>query len=110
MPNLVFADATGRIVTAGGATSWHDLPIHIVARHCSPGEALRLAKVYLLKWHGEGQLPEAAPFEEIAAETGDENPAFFRRLFKRQTGLTPGADRRMFRPFARANAAEEDAP
>lgn len=56
-PNLVFSDATGRIVTAGGTTSWHDLAIHIISRHCSPGEALRIAKLYLLKWHGEGQLP-----------------------------------------------------
>jgi transcriptional regulator GlxA family with amidase domain len=56
-PNLAFADAAGRIVTAGGTTSWHDLAIHIIARHCNPGEALRIAKVYLLKWHGEGQLP-----------------------------------------------------
>ena len=56
-PNLCFADPSGRIVTAGGTTSWHDLAIHIISRHCSPGEALRIAKVYLLKWHGEGQLP-----------------------------------------------------
>jgi transcriptional regulator GlxA family with amidase domain len=58
--SLCFADPTGRIVTAGGTTSWHDLAIHIIARHCSPGEALRIAKVYLLKWHGEGQLPYAS--------------------------------------------------
>lgn len=58
-PNLVFADPAGRIVTAGGTTSWHDLAIHIIARHGSPGEAMRIAKVYLLKWHGEGQLPYA---------------------------------------------------
>ena len=56
-PNLAFADPSGRIVTAGGTTSWHDLAIHIISRHCSPGEALRIAKVYLLKWHGEGELP-----------------------------------------------------
>ena len=56
-PNLCLADPAGRIVTAGGTTSWHDLAIHIIARHCSPGEALRIAKVYLLKWHGEGQRP-----------------------------------------------------
>jgi len=56
-PNLAFADPAGRIVTAGGTTSWHDLAIHIIARHVSPGEALRIAKVYLLKWHDEGQLP-----------------------------------------------------
>lgn len=59
-PNLCFADPAGRIVTAGGTSSWHDLAIHIISRHCSPGEALRIAKVYLLKWHNEGQLPYAS--------------------------------------------------
>jgi transcriptional regulator GlxA family with amidase domain len=183
--SLCFADPTGRIVTAGGTTSWHDLAIHIIARHCSPGEALRIAKVYLLKWHGEGQLPYASLVrrqphadgvvrraeawlaehfrephvvaavvaasgiperslkrrfkaatgntlidhvqnlrieeakrllesgdlagDEIAAEVGYENPAFFRRLFKRGTGLTPGAYRRMFKPLARAEALPVDA-
>lgn len=173
--NLVFSDATGRIVTAGGTTSWHDLAIHIISRHCSPGEALRIAKVYLLKWHGEGQLPYTSlvrrqphadsavrraenwlsenfhkphavaavvvecglperslkrrfkaatgstlieyvqnlrieeakrqleagsgPVEEIAPAVGYENTAFFRRLFKRCTGLTAGQYRRMFRPI-----------
>jgi len=58
-PNLAFADPGGRIVTAGGTTSWHDLAIHIISRHGSPGEALRIAQVYLLKWHDEGQLPYA---------------------------------------------------
>lgn len=177
-PPLVFADPAGRIVTAGGTTSWHDLALHIIARHVSPGEALRIAKVYLLKWHSEGQLPYAAlvrpqphadaivrrceewlaehyrdaeavtkmvaiagipersakrrfkvatgttpinyvqslrieeakrqleagsvSFEKIAADLGYENLAFFRRLFKRSTGLTPGQYRRMFRPFMEA--------
>ncbi|HKK31749.1 MAG TPA: helix-turn-helix domain-containing protein [Alphaproteobacteria bacterium] len=59
-PNLCFADPAGRIVTAGGTSSWHDLAIHIISRHCSPGEAVRIAKVYLLKWHSEGQLPYAS--------------------------------------------------
>jgi transcriptional regulator GlxA family with amidase domain len=174
-PNLVIADRTGRIVTAGGTTSWHDLAMHIISRHCSPGEALRISKVYLLKWHGEGQLPYASlvrrqphadsvvrqtegwlaknfrmphavaaavkhcdiperslkrrfttatgsslityvqnlrieeakrllegdvtAADDIAALVGYENPAFFRRLFKRVTGLTPGAYRRMFQPL-----------
>lgn len=56
-PTLCFADPAGRIVTAGGTSSWHDLALHLIARHGGPGEALRIAKVYLLKWHGEGQLP-----------------------------------------------------
>lgn len=177
-PNLVIADSTGRIVTSGGITSWHDLALHIIARHCSPGEALRIAKVYLLKWHGEGQLPFAPlvcrnphadsvvracedwlgqhfrdsniiqtivaqaqvpertlkrrfksatgttlidylqnlrvehakrllestqdAIDEIIADTGYKDPAFFRRLFKRRTGLTPSQYRRMFQPVIHA--------
>jgi len=177
-PNLVFADPTGRVVTAGGTTSWHDLAIHIISRHCGPGEALRIAKIYLLKLHSEGQLPyaslvrrqphadsvvrhvedwlsrryrephavslavEAANIPErslkrrfktatgstliayvqnlrieeakrqlelgeqssddIAASVGYENFAFFRRLFKRTTGLSPAEYRRMFKQIASA--------
>lgn len=175
-PTLSFADPAGRIVTAGGTTSWHDLAIHIISRHCSPGEALRIAKVYLLKMHEEGQLPYATlvrhtphadaivraceqflarrfreadvlqsavnaakipertlkrrfktatgstlidyvqnlrveeakrlletserAIDEIAADVGYENPGFFRTLFRRRTGLTPGQYRKMFQPVA----------
>jgi transcriptional regulator GlxA family with amidase domain len=171
-PTLAFADPEGRVVTAGGTTSWHDLALHIIARHASPGEALRIAKVYLLKLHGEGQLPYRAllrghphadaavracqasmeadfrahdalatavaqagipertlkrrfrqatgttpidylqnlrieeakrilestdtPVEAIGFLVGYEDASFFRRLFKRKTGLTAGAYRRMF--------------
>jgi transcriptional regulator GlxA family with amidase domain len=171
-PTLAFADPAGRVVTAGGTTSWHDLALHIISRHASPGEALRIAKVYLLKLHGEGQLPyrallrgqphsdaavracqaamethfrvhdalamavaqtripertlkrrfrqatgctpidylqnlrieeakriletTATPVEEIGVLVGYEDASFFRRLFKRKTGLTAGAYRRMF--------------
>jgi len=178
-PNLVFADVEGRIVTAGGTTSWHDLAVHIISRYSSPGEALRIAKVYLLKWHGEGQLPYAAlvrrnphadsvvrgceewlgkhyqetdairqvigsagipertlkrrfkaatgttlieylqslrieaakqllesgqlPVDEISVEVSYEDPSFFRRLFKRRTGLTPSQYRRMFQPVFSAS-------
>jgi transcriptional regulator GlxA family with amidase domain len=183
-PNLAFADPAGRIVTAGGTSSWHDLAIHIISRHCSPGEALRIAKVYLLKWHGEGQLPyaslirrnphadsvvracedwlaerfrepnaikgvieavsvpertlkrrfkaatgstlieqvqnlrveeakrllesERTAVDEISAAVGYEDPAFFRRLFKRRTGLTPSQYRRMFQPIVQAPTCEDD--
>lgn len=179
-PNLVFADTAGRIVTAGGTTSWHDLAIHIISRHGSPGEALRIAKVYLLKWHGEGQLPYSSlvrsaphadsvvrgceqwlkenykhtnaiaqvieqakipertlkrrfkaatgatlieyiqnlrieeaktlleagqmPVDEISVAVSYEDLSFFRRLFKRLTGLTPSQYRRMFKPITDLNA------
>jgi transcriptional regulator GlxA family with amidase domain len=43
--------------------------------------------------------------DDIAPIVGYDNPAFFRRLFKRSTGLTPGAYRRMFRPMFDRGAA-----
>lgn len=174
-PNLCFADPAGRIVTAGGTTSWHDLALHVIARHVNPGEALRIAKVYLLKWHPEGQLPyeplvrpqphadlavracedwlrehfreprvvaravlragipertfkrrfkqstglalldylqnlriedakqrlesSDRAVDEISHAVGYEDASFFRRLFRRRTGVTPAQYRRAFKPI-----------
>jgi len=174
-PSICFSDAAGRLVTAGGSTSWHDLVLHIISRHVSPGEALHIAQAYLLKPHEEGQLPyrplvkplphpdaavrdcelwltkhfresravarvvkhsrlaertlkrrfkaatglslidylqnlrieEAKRLLEssqrsadaISADVGYEDASFFRRLFKRRTGLTPVRYRRMFQPI-----------
>ena len=50
----------------------------------------------------------ATSAEDIAASVGYDNAAFFRRLFKRCTGLTPGAYRRMFRSVI-SNSIEEPA-
>lgn len=58
-PALVFSDSDGRLVTAGGSTSWHDLGIHIISRFCSQATARWVAKFCLLKRHEEGQLPYA---------------------------------------------------
>lgn len=58
--SLVAADPEGRIVTATGSVSWQDLALHIIARHCSAEEALRVAKSSLLRWHDEGQRPYTA--------------------------------------------------
>ncbi|HLS80391.1 MAG TPA: helix-turn-helix domain-containing protein, partial [Steroidobacter sp.] len=170
------------------STSWHDLALHVIARHVNPGEAMRIAKVYLLKWHDEGQLPyeplvrpqphsdavvracedwlrkhfrehgavgravsrsqtpertlkrrfkaatglslidyvqnlrieeakrlletsrQAA--DEISAAVGYEDASFFRRVFKRRTGLAPAAYRRAFKPMYRAapNGRQRRAP
>ena len=47
-----------------------------------------------------------APADEISWQVGYEDAAFFRRLFKRVTGLTPGAFRRRFQvpAFARSQS------
>ena len=42
--------------------------------------------------------------DEISADVGYENPGFFRRLFKRRTGMTPGQYRRMFLPITGGSA------
>jgi transcriptional regulator GlxA family with amidase domain len=39
------------------------------------------------------------PVEEISYETGYEDPSFFRRLFKRRTGVAPAQYRRVFKPI-----------
>jgi transcriptional regulator GlxA family with amidase domain len=44
-----------------------------------------------------------APVDQIAVEVGYENAAFFRRLFKRSTGLGVSQYRRMFQPMLRSS-------
>ena len=165
------------IVTAGGAASWEDLALYLVARLAGEAEARRLAKVFVIGDRGEGQLPFAAmsrrrasddaliadcqawlaehyalaqpvaraversglaertfkrrfkaatghapidyvqalrveeakqmlesgdvPVDDIAAAVGYEDPAFFRQLFKRRTGVTPGRYRQRMRSMFR---------
>ena len=57
---LCIADAEERLVTAGGAASWEDLMLWLVARFVSPVEAIRLAKIYIFGDRSEGQLLYAA--------------------------------------------------
>lgn len=49
-----------RIVTAGGASSWHDLLLYLIGRFAGAEEARHIAKLYLLQWHSDGQLPYAS--------------------------------------------------
>jgi transcriptional regulator GlxA family with amidase domain len=174
---ICMSDAAGRLVTAGGSTSWHDLVLHIISRHVGPEEALHVAQAFLLKPHEEGQLPyrplvkplphpDAAvrdselwlskhfrerravaravgqsrlaertlkrrfkaatglalidylqnlrieeakrllgtsrrSVDAISASVGYEDASFFRRIFKRRTGLQPLKYRRMFQPIHR---------
>jgi len=47
--------------------------------------------------------PEQKPVDEISVEFSYEYPSFFRRLFKRRTGLTPSQYCRMFQPVFNAS-------
>ena len=175
------------IVTAGSSTSWQDLALYLIARLCSPEEALHTAKVHLLAGHDDGQLPfaamtrriqksdavigrcqewiaknysspnpvaamaglsgltprtfarrfhsatgylpidyvhamrieeakqiietESGSLDEVGCQVGYEDPTFFRRLFKRGTGLTPAAYRKKFSAIlGYGNEASDRAP
>lgn len=160
------------LVCSGGASSWQDLCLYMIARHGGIEEALRMSKLFYYQWHRDGQQPyatmvanvshndaailraqewiadqyddpdvvrEAAarsglskrtfdrrfraatgyaplayvqalrieeakqlletgsePVEEIARQVGYEDPASFRRLFRRLVGMSPGDYRRKF--------------
>lgn len=166
-----------RIITAGGAASWNDLVLYLIARFCGSKAAQQTAKIHLLQWHGDGQLPYSSmsaglqhddsviqacqrwfaehydepnpvstatqlsglrertfkrrfhaatghspieyvhqlrieeakeqleatdlAIEDICASIGYEDPTFFRRLFKRKTGLTPNQYRRRYHTLTR---------
>lgn len=174
---LCVADGEGRLVTAGGAASWEDLALWLVARFAGPAEAVRLAKVYVFGDRSEGQLLYAAqrrprrhedrvvalmqewladhyqapdilqrmversglsaksftrrfkaatghgpldyvqrlrieeakellertqePVEAVGRAVGYEDASFFRRLFKRQTGVAPKRYRQRFQAIGR---------
>lgn len=53
---LVPAGEGHRIITAGGASAWADLMLYLIARIVSAAEARRIAKLYLIEPHAEGQL------------------------------------------------------
>lgn len=169
---LTTAGDAARIVTSGGASSWEDLALHLIARFCGGEEAIRIAKIFLFGERSEGQMvfaganrarrhndaviaraqawiadnymlesPVAAMvarsglaertfnrrfraetghspidyiqtlrieeakqlletsglgIERISSEVGYTDPTYFRRLFRRRTGVTPARYRQRF--------------
>jgi len=180
--DLVVCDAGShaRVVTGGGAASWEDLVLYLIARYAGPDEAVRIARLFLLGDRGEGQLPYAmslmrrahadalvrrcedwvaghlrepnpvarmvevsglpertfkrrfkqatghapvayvqacrieqarqllqegaAPVEDIAWQVGYEDAAFFRRLFRRLTGVAPARYRQRMQSVVQGGA------
>jgi transcriptional regulator GlxA family with amidase domain len=45
------------LVMTGGVMSWHDLALHLIARHVGPTAAQAMARLLMLEWHGSGQAP-----------------------------------------------------
>lgn len=105
----------GRLVMAGGGTSWQDLALYLVARFASVDEAMHIARLFLIDWHEVGQQPFAmltcnrqlddaviascqtwvalnyeiaSPVQAMIERSGLSERSFNRR-FKRATGMAP---------------------
>jgi transcriptional regulator GlxA family with amidase domain len=112
---LLSAGPEGRVMTSGGAASWADLALHLIAQFCGRQEAVRTAKIFLLGDRSDGQLPFAAltkprqhddaivercqtwiaehydapsPVTRMVAQSGLATRTFKRR-FRAATGFTP---------------------
>jgi transcriptional regulator GlxA family with amidase domain len=112
---IVISGDGGRLVTSGAATAWHDLVLHLIARHVGPATAQAVARFSLYQWHRDGQAPfhvfdaptdhgdaavlaaqraiasdfaVAAPVEEMVRRSGLA-PRTFKRRFKAATNHTP---------------------
>jgi len=57
---LVQTSVGHSIVCSGGASSWQDLALLLIARHAGTQEAIRISKLFLYQWHRDGQLPYAS--------------------------------------------------
>jgi len=113
---LVPAGKGHRVITAGGASAWADLMLYLIGRIAGEEEARRIARVYLLQPHTDGQLCYASltagrqhedevvrdaqvwaadhyaspnSVQVMAARCGLSERNFLRR-FRRATGQSPG--------------------
>ncbi|MEO1398390.1 MAG: helix-turn-helix domain-containing protein [Pseudomonadota bacterium] len=112
---LIPAGDGHRIVTAGGASAWTDLVLYLIAHLIGCEEARRIAKLYLIEPHSQGQLGYASlsagrqhsdavigdlqswiavnyehsnPVQEMARRAGVTERTLLRR-FRAATGQTP---------------------
>jgi transcriptional regulator GlxA family with amidase domain len=113
---LVPAGEGHRVVTAGGASAWADLMLYLIGRFAGADEARRIAKIYLIDPHLDGQMTYASltsgrqhedhliseaqvwaaqhydapsPVAAMAERSGMTERGFHRR-FKKATGQAPG--------------------
>ena len=113
---LVPAGDGHRVVTAGGVSAWADLMLYLIGRFAGVDEARRIAKLYLIDPHLDGQMSYASltsgrqhedqliseaqvwaaqhydtpgPVAAMAERSGMTERGFHRR-FKKATGQAPG--------------------
>ncbi|MDO8982001.1 MAG: helix-turn-helix domain-containing protein [Afipia sp.] len=53
------------LACSGGASSWQDLALLLVAKHGGTQEAIRMSKLFLYQWHRDGQLPYACMIQNV---------------------------------------------
>lgn len=112
---LVVAGEGGRLVMAGGGSTWLDLALYLIARLVGVEAAMQVARLNLIDWHSAGQQPyahlartrqvedaaiarcqtwiadhymEAAPVAAMVQLSGLAERTFKRR-FQQATGMTP---------------------
>jgi len=112
---LVVAGEGGRLVMAGGGTSWLDLTLYLIARKAGVDAAMQVARLNLIDWHRTGQQPfarlartrqvddaiiarcqawiadhymEPAPVAALVRQSGLPERSFKRR-FAEATGMSP---------------------
>lgn len=112
---LVVSGEGGRLVMAGGGSTWLDLALYLIARLAGVEAAMQVARLNLIDWHSAGQQPyarlartrqvddadiarcqtwiadhymEAAPVAAMVKLSGLAERTFKRR-FQHATGMTP---------------------
>jgi transcriptional regulator GlxA family with amidase domain len=131
------AGAEQRIVTAGGGSLWQELLLYLIMRFLGRDAAAQAAKLYLMDWSRQDQLPyalfqerrqhadavirkaqrimldrsaEADVLSLARAATGLIDRTFQRR-FRAATGVTPGRYLQELRiEFAKEAIVTEDRP
>jgi transcriptional regulator GlxA family with amidase domain len=62
---LVQTGPARSLYCAGGASSWQDLALLLVAKHGGTEEAIRMSKLFLYQWHRNGQLPYSTMIQNV---------------------------------------------
>lgn len=62
---LVQSGQGHNVACSGGASSWQDLALLMVAKHGGTTEAIRLSKMFLYQWHRDGQLPYSSMIQNV---------------------------------------------